>query len=292
MVCQACLTGGQRDCRLSTVEILELRNITRYQLRLIMIVNYSHLKLTIQETRIVNYINTHSDSVLRMSAEALAEVIFTSPATINRFACKLGYKGFADFKLHYALDYQSLHANQVSTYQDFNTSADPADYLLLMHEFLSAEHKKLSITQNTIFNKIIDVIKSAGCIDIYATGRNYHLAMVAADKLLYAGIKVIVFNNVEQDHYDRFQMKDRVCFILSRTGENPTCLYAANTLRSLSAKIIGITGRRDSSLISLCDHILPLHHVNYHEDINKIIDTFSINWIFDYIYLALLKKRD
>lgn len=256
-----------------------------------MLAHYNHLKFTHQELRIVGYINENPDAVLQMSAEALAKATYTSAATLNRFACKLGHKGFADFRLHYALDYQSLYEKQHPEEKNCDSHANPADYLLNMHEKLSAEHRKIANVQKQLFDRALELIINAEYIDIYATGRNYHLAMVAADKISYTGKKVSVFNNVEQDHLSRISINNRVCLLLSRTGENPTCLHAAKMLADMSVNIIALTGQQASSLKQLCPLILPVHHVAHPVEINKVTESFSISWIFDFIYLTLLNKN-
>lgn len=246
---------------------------------------YSHLKLTHQEQRIVNYLSEKPNKVLELSAEALAKETFTSAATLNRFACKLGYKGFADFRLHYALEYQMLHENKTSTEKGEN----PEDSLNNIYKGLSAEHRKIVTLQQDLYDGAMELMNKAENIDIYATGKNYHLAMVGADKLASLGKTVAVFNHVEQDHLSRMGIQKRICIILSRTGENPTCLHAAQELNALSADIISITGKQGSALGKLCPMNIHIN-IDHGGKLSKVTDSISLSWIFDYFFIGLLER--
>jgi RpiR family carbohydrate utilization transcriptional regulator len=255
-----------------------------------MLAYYSHLEFTHQEQRVLAYLNEKPNKVLELSAEALAKETYTSAATLNRFARKLGYKGFADFRLHYALDYQILHERKPYPKQGDYKDINPEDSLSYIYKSLSAEHCKVVSIQKDLYTRVMELINDSEYIDIYATGRNYHLAMVGADKLSYLGKKVVVFNNVEQDHLSRINVQQRICLLLSRTGENPTCLHAARELNAMSADIISITGKQDSTLNKLCT--LNLHvNIDHDGEMHKVTDSISISWVFDYIFMELLKRQ-
>lgn len=255
-----------------------------------MLACYGHLEFTHQEQRIVAYLNEKPHKVLELSAEALAKETYTSAATLNRLARKLGYKGFADFRLHYALDYQILYEKKPCVQHGDYKNISPEDSLSFIHKSLSAEHSKVVSVQKEIYARVMELINQSEYIDIYATGRNYHLAMVGADKLSFLGKKVEVFNNVEQDHLSRVDFSKRICLLLSRTGENPTCLHAAKELNTMSADIISITGDQNSTLNKLC--ALNIHiNIEHGGDMHKVTDSISISWIFDYIFMSLLKRE-
>ncbi|MDX6040692.1 MurR/RpiR family transcriptional regulator [Scandinavium lactucae] len=255
-----------------------------------MLAYYGHLEFTHQEQRIVAYLNEKPHKVIELSAEALAKETYTSAATLNRFARKLGYKGFADFRLHYALDYQMLHEKKTSLQNGDYSNINSEDSLSFIHKSLSAEHSKVVSIQKEIYIEVMELINKSEYIDIYATGKNYHLAMIGADNLSFLGKKVAVFNNVEQDHLSRINHSHRICLLLSRTGENPTCLHAARELNAMSAKLISITGKQGSNLNELCALNLYIN-IDRGGKTQKVTDSISISWIFDYIFMDLLKRQ-
>lgn len=65
-------------------------------------------KFSKSELTVYQYIQNNIDDIAQISAEKLAEITFTSPATINRMAKKLGTEGFSHLK-HMLLDDIKIH---------------------------------------------------------------------------------------------------------------------------------------------------------------------------------------
>lgn len=54
--------------------------------------------LTIQEKYLVDYILGNPDDILQKNINELAQLSYTSTATVSRLCKKLGFKGYKDFK--------------------------------------------------------------------------------------------------------------------------------------------------------------------------------------------------
>ena len=64
--------------------------------------------LTIQEKYLVDYILDNPDDILQKNINELAQLSYTSTATVSRLCKKLGFKGYKDFKYQYATEYSHL----------------------------------------------------------------------------------------------------------------------------------------------------------------------------------------
>ena len=64
--------------------------------------------LTIQEKYLVDYILGNPDDILQKNINELAQLSYTSTATVSRLCKKLGFKGYKDFKYQYAAEYSHL----------------------------------------------------------------------------------------------------------------------------------------------------------------------------------------
>ena len=64
--------------------------------------------LTIQEKYLVDYILDNPDDILQKNINELAQLSYTSTATVSRLCKKLGFKGYKDFKYQYAAEYSHL----------------------------------------------------------------------------------------------------------------------------------------------------------------------------------------
>ena len=58
--------------------------------------------LTETETRLANYLLSHSGEVIHMNVKEFSAACGSSPAAVVRFSRKLGFKGFTDLKLDLA----------------------------------------------------------------------------------------------------------------------------------------------------------------------------------------------
>ena len=65
-------------------------------------------QLTAQEKHIVYYILSNPEVVFDSTAHELAQQTYTSSSTIVRLCKKLGTKGYPDFQLKLALEYQQI----------------------------------------------------------------------------------------------------------------------------------------------------------------------------------------
>ena len=64
--------------------------------------------LTIQEKYLMDYILDNPDDILQKNINELAQLSYTSTATVSRLCKKLGFKGYKDFKYQYAAEYSHL----------------------------------------------------------------------------------------------------------------------------------------------------------------------------------------
>lgn len=58
-------------------------------------------KLTSTQQGIVDYILTYPEEIEKISSYQLAELTYTSPATVVRICQKLGFSGYSEFKIKY-----------------------------------------------------------------------------------------------------------------------------------------------------------------------------------------------
>lgn len=248
------------------------------------------IKFTPQEQRILNYLRQHPQAIAQHSAEQLAKLTWTSAATLNRLGRKLGFHGFTDFKLQTVADLKNGYPDT----QRFLTNFDERDitnemFLTELNTTICFENHRLLQSAHDSLEKSLEMLCHTRHIDIYATGNNLPYAHIAARKLSTTGRTTRTFHYVEDDHIATIS-DDNLSFILSRTGNNPLCLYAADKLMAIGQKVIAITGCFDSTLASRCSLTLPFWYLPQPHPLGRIIEADSLNYLFNTLWFVITRS--
>ena len=245
------------------------------------------IKFTPQEQRILSYLRQHPQAIIQHTAEELAQLTWTSAATLNRLGRKLGFNGFTDFKLHTVTDLKNGYPDTAFFLANFNESNMTNEiFLAELNKIICFENRRLLQSVARDLNATLNSLRHASQIDIYATGNNLPYAHIAARKLSCNGKSVRTFHYVEDDHIHNLATNN-LSFILSRTGNNPLCLYAAEKLLSINQPVIAITGEFDSPLAALCPLVLPFWYQSQPHPLNRIIEADSLNYLFNALWFGL-----
>lgn len=245
------------------------------------------IKFTPQEQRILNYLRLHPQAIAQHSAEKLAALTWTSAATLNRLGRKLGFNGFSDFKLQTVTDLKNGYPDTAFFLANFNESNMTNEiFLTELNKIICFENRRLLQSANNHFQQALMALRNANHIDIYATGNNLPYAHIAARKLSCSGKTTRTFHYVEDDHLNNLPATN-LSFIVSRTGNNPLCLYAAEKLLNIGQPVIAITGEFDSPLATRCPWVLPFWYQAQAHPLNRIIEADSLNYLFNALWFGM-----
>lgn len=245
------------------------------------------INFTPQEQRILNYLRQHPQAIAQHTAEQLAKLTWTSAATLNRLGRKLGFTGFSDFKLQTVTDLKNGYPDTPFFLKNYNESNVTNEiFLAELNKIICFENRRLLQSVNTDLQKALVAMRLASHIDIYATGNNLPYAHIAARKLACTGKTVRAFHYVEDDHISDLAANS-LSLILSRTGKNPLCLYAAEKLLSMHQPVIAITGEFASPLAACTPLVLPFWYQSQPHPLNRIIEADSLNYLFNALWFGI-----
>lgn len=239
----------------------------------------------------MDYLRQHPQAIANHSAEQLAQLTWTSAATLNRLGRKLGYKGFADFKLNAVADLKNRcldSDNFLANFADADMTTEAFSQTL--RNIICQENSRLLHAFAGHVDRALVALRQSNNIDIYATGNNLPYAHIAARKLSGTGKTIQTFHYVEDDHINSLTA-DNLSLILSRTGNNPLCLYAADTLLRLRQPVIAITGEYDSPLAKRCPIVLPFWYKSAPHPLARIIEADSLNYLFNALWFGIIQAR-
>ena len=251
-------------------------------------------KLTSTEQGIVNYILTNPEELEKISSRQLAELTYTSPATVVRICQKLGFSGYSEFKIKYLQE-----VNQTPMIDQINrtnpiTSEDSLHRIVnkvAALEITAIEQTKKGIDLDQL-NRVSGLLNQATCIDFYAFDNNLHLAKNACSHFLYAGKQAVIHDSSNAQFMQAFaSVEGHVAIIISRTGENQMLYRIATILCEKKIPLLVLTESRHSSLAKISTEHLYLYNVHRFTDMGTILFQTSVQYLFDLLFAILFSRN-
>lgn len=202
------------------------------------------------ELEILKFAYEHTEEVLDMSIQRLAERTAYSPATILRFCKKLGYSGFSEFK--YALRAELRErGGEVSTRSgreftsgmrmDFLSSDVEATFRLIQEEQLDRAFRYLD----------------SGCpVYLWSPGGLTSVAVEYFEKLLLSiGRQEVYFiESVRMfEHILRSRPQQSLLILISTSGKYPTTIRLGKIAKSNGIPILAISPYTSNEVADLAD---------------------------------------
>lgn len=251
-------------------------------------------KLTSTEQGIVNYILTNPEELEKISSRQLAELTYTSPATVVRICQKLGFSGYSEFKIKYLQEVnQTPRMDQINRTNPI-TSEDSLHRIVnkvAALEITAIEQTKKGIDLDQL-NRVSELLNQATCIDFYAFDNNLHLAKNACSHFLYAGKQAVIHDSSNAQFMQAFaSVEGHVAIIISRTGENPMLYRIATILCEKKIPLLVLTESRHSSLAKISTEHLYLYNVHRFTDMGTILFQTSVQYLFDLLFAILFSRN-
>ncbi|WP_434756653.1 MurR/RpiR family transcriptional regulator [Paenibacillus amylolyticus] len=249
--------------------------------------------LTAQEKHIVDYILSNPEVVFDSTAHELAQHTYTSSSTIVRLCKKLGTKGYPDFQLKLALEYQ--HPSSALQTLD-HAPTEQGNVLEAMDSVPYLYQQALNDTRRMlnapVLLRIAKWVKESGRIDIYGSDMNYYLAQQACAKWNELGISAIAHNSPNMHYLNTMNSTSlTLSFVISHTGENQAMIEAARVLCNKQMNVIAVTGNNRSTLSKHCVETLLAYGYNDQLRLSKMTSMVSVLYLFDMLYMASISDN-
>lgn len=250
--------------------------------------------LTAQEKHIVDFILYDPEVVFHSTAHELAQQTYTSASTIVRLCKKLGTKGYPDFQLKLALEYQQQPPSTLQTLDHAltergNVLAAIASVPYLYHQALDETRRMLNAP---VLMRVADWVRQSARIDIYGSDMNYYLAQQASAKWNELGIAAVAHNGPNMHYLNTMNSNSlTLSFVISHTGENQAMIEAARVLSDKQMNVIAVTGNNRSSLSKHCDETLLTYGYKEQLRLSKMSSMISVLYLFDMLYMASISDN-
>ena len=214
-----------------------------------------YTELNKAEQRVARVVQNGPEKVVKMTIKELALLGETSETTVFRFCDKLGYSGFAEFKINLALglfdSVQELHSD---------IEKDDDTYIVsqkMLSSYISSATLTVEKNSVDVIDSICTAIRAANALYFFGMGGSFSIADDARHKF-------VRFNQnsfAESDpHWQTILISTShsmdVCVLFSNTGSNKDLIDLIPYLKEKNIITVGITGSETSPLAQLVDYHL------------------------------------
>lgn len=196
------------------------------------------------ELEIYHYVISHKDTITNMKMKDLSAILHVSPAMISRVAKKLGYAGFAEWKIALKIDineYVKPNESNLNYIMDFFQRVNDGEF----DENVREVGKMVAKADTVLFYGlgISDGIAKAGAMLFNRKGKN--------------AIHVEDFSS----RIDVFHQDD-VAIVLTVSGETPEMIQVLTLLKERHIQKVAITNRATSLAARSSDRALCYYMPN------------------------------
>ncbi|WP_288304869.1 MurR/RpiR family transcriptional regulator [uncultured Fusobacterium sp.] len=258
-------------------------------------INTMKNQLTSIEKRIAEYILKDPEAIKNLNTYQVATNCKASQASIVRFAKKLGFKGFPDFKLSLSQDIGNRKAE--SHVNIIHEEIKPEDSFEIVgkkvaHANITAVNNTYEITDFKELENAVKVIAQADKIMVVGVGFSGIVAKDFYYKLLELGKHAIMENDTHTQLSCLSSMgKNDLLFVISHSGKTVQMYDIAKVAKDKGIKIISMTSIVPNPISDLADIKLGTVEMKNNFRSTALSPRISQLTVVDMIYIKLMLEN-
>jgi len=242
--------------------------------------------LTPQEKHLVEYLVAHPKDILTMNITELAQVSYTSSATVFRLCKKAGVSGYSEFKMIYASELPNIL--ELAGDLDVQNLQIEDDMLMILKKIEAIHKRSISYTKNLIesdqLKNIHCLVRNARRIEIYGEGLNFELAKVFQLNLQEIGVDAYAYNalNPMNSKFVKKGNRQRTLgIILTHTGRNRHMYEIADHLLNDEYHLLAICDSHNREISRICDETVVIMTTKNTIELSNFVYLASLQYVFD-----------
>lgn len=252
-------------------------------------------ELTVKEKKISKYILQHLDKIVYMNTYQIADKCKVSQASVVRFAKKLGYSGFPEFKISFGRDMGRRDVEEKINfiYEDIQET-DELDDLIKKIAYANSNiiQDTYSILDTNTVKEAVEIIKNARKIFILGAGYSGIVAKDFHYKLGELGMNSIC----EADYHIQLASistlnESDVVFVISQGGKTVDIYNLVKEAKKRKAKIISVTQMSSNPIRDLADIKISTIMEKNNFRSTALSSRIAQLTIIDIIYVALITEN-
>ncbi|MPQ42663.1 MurR/RpiR family transcriptional regulator [Clostridium tarantellae] len=249
-----------------------------------------NFKATKSDKQLIEYIKKNINEVSYKSISEIAKKSLIGEATITRFARKMGFSGFQEFKVTLAKEISTKDRRSIINDSVKNDESAKDTALKLLQCNVNMLDKTLAITNFNDIHKCAELIKQANKIYFFGLGYSGIVAQDSNYKFMRIGLHC---NSFHDGHtmiiMSSIVNKGDVIIAISHSGETEEVINAIGLAKESGAKIISITKNEESRLKSISDINLPYISTETIFETGAVPSKLAQIFLIDLIYTQVVK---
>ncbi len=258
-------------------------------------INTMKSQLTSIEKRIAEYILKDPESIKNLNTYQVAKNCKASQASIVRFAKKLGFKGYPDFKLSLSQDIGNRKAeSHINIIHEEIKSEDTFEVVgkKIAHENILAINNTCEITDFKQLENAVKAIANADKIMIAGVGFSGIVAKDLYYKLLELGKHAIMETDTHMQLSCLSSMgKKDVLFVISHSGKTVEMYDITKVAKDRGVKIISMTSIVPNPISDLANIKLGTVEMKNNFRSTALSPRISQLTVIDMIYIKLMLEN-
>lgn len=240
------------------------------------------------ERKVVDFILTDFEEVIRMTLAELAQRSGVSDATVVRLCRSLGLNNFMELKISLTRSVGDAPRLIHDGVQEDDSSATIARKVL--QTAVQAVQDTLQVLDDDAFEKAVDLLHNADRILIAGVGSSGPLAHEMYNRLIRLRLNCHVHTDIYLQVVEAALLTCQdVVVLISQNGTTIGPIRTASEARRKGAKVIVITGNAVSELSELADVILLT--VSHETRLEAIDSRVVQHALIQALYVALAMRR-
>ncbi|MDY5849018.1 MurR/RpiR family transcriptional regulator [Actinobacillus porcinus] len=251
--------------------------------------------LTKKEKYIAEQILQNPELLNSCSLADIAKNINVGEATIIRFCRSLGFKGFSDFKMEFAIELATQNPT-VQTLLDTDIASDDEPDLVankIQVALNKVVSETISLIDFNVLEQVVNELRLAKRIFLYGVGTSGLLALWGKNKFMRIGLQVDASSNNHLMYMQAALMrKGDVVIGLSHSGQSVETVQSLDIARKAGAKTIAITHNVRSPITKVADYVLHNGNRQYLLQGDSIGTQIAQSFVLDLIYTLLVQAEE
>lgn len=238
------------------------------------------------ERSICEYILSHSEELVHLSARELGRRTFTSSTVVVRLCQKLGYPSYSEFKVRFLVD--------MRTYNEDTFLEKDEHMISILNKVATKQQQAIEQMNVTVSMEDIKVLvkhlMDVDYIDVIALDVNKAIAEYACQNFYSAGKIANVYSSYHSQ-YMLTQLADKdhhVVFLISKSGKTRELLKIAKELRAHQIFCVALTSDIKSPLAQLSSLTLPCLFQDDFHSLQDMIFSESAIYLFNVLTAMLI----
>ena len=228
------------------------------------------------DNEILSYCIQNNEKVSHMKVQEVAQVLYTSPASVIRFCKKLGFSGFSEFKAALKLEAHRESKKQVSEVNSI--------------DFLKDINKTTQLIPEETIEEVLNLIHTKKRIELFAAGSSRTAANEFAKRLQLIKRPAYCYDDSTLMNISARQLgEEDLVIALSISGETSLVVAAANMAKSRGATLVSITNLGSNTLSDVADINLYVKSTRFTKEEIEVRSRVQLLILCEYIFFRYLE---